>query len=123
MILVDDTLCTGCKRCEKACPNSAIRVNPVSKKAEINNNLCSECGMCIEECPKNALSFPSQQNSNIHNSDDYRPYAKGNIYAEVSNRNIPSHLQTPAFGKRGGSGMGRHQGKGHRRGWFHKKGK
>ncbi len=60
--------CTGCQKCEIACPNGSIeiiwdrKVNPKTgkKKKQIDKHiyhlgLCTMCGLCIEACPTDAI--------------------------------------------------------------------
>jgi len=51
---IDEALCTGCGRCKKACPTSAITG---SKKEHhtINLDACIKCGACFEVCKFKAV--------------------------------------------------------------------
>lgn len=71
---VDITKCTGCRKCEQACPKKVIEVLPASKMVlvachskdkggETKKNCdvgCIACGICVKVCPFDA---PSVQNS------------------------------------------------------------
>ena len=56
---VDEDLCIGCGRCEKACQFNAAKVAlydgplPVSR---VNEALCKGCGACTVACPTGAIS-------------------------------------------------------------------
>lgn len=71
---VDITKCTGCRKCEQACPKKVIEVLPASKMVlvtchsrdkggETKKNCdvgCIACGICVKVCPFDA---PSVQNN------------------------------------------------------------
>ena len=45
--------CIGCKKCEKACPESAIAVT--DNLAKIDYTKCTGCGLCVAGCPTGCL--------------------------------------------------------------------
>ena len=45
--------CIGCKKCERTCSQSAIRVE--ESLAHIDPEKCTGCGACIEACPRNII--------------------------------------------------------------------
>jgi len=47
--------CVGCGTCEKTCPDGAIKVNPKTKKAEIDYDYCKGCLICMNVCPVKAI--------------------------------------------------------------------
>jgi len=57
--------CTGCKVCEKACPNKSIYIlsqKGISKRIELRNFIwrldsCTFCNACVLACPFDALIF------------------------------------------------------------------
>lgn len=64
-LLYNENLCSGCRRCESACPHQAHSFP--QGKHKINRNLCTQCGACIESCPAStkgvkgsALHLPTQ---------------------------------------------------------------
>jgi len=72
--VVDITKCTGCRKCEQACPKKVIEVLPASKMVLVSCHSrdkggdtkkhcdvgCIACGICVKVCPFDA---PSVQNS------------------------------------------------------------
>jgi len=62
---VDETICSGCAVCTRACPYEAI--DRVTKfvdgeertVAQVNKNLCMHCGVCVAACPSGAMSLES----------------------------------------------------------------
>lgn len=68
--------CTGCQKCELACPNGSIEIiwdraiDPETgkkvKKIEkhvYHLSMCAMCGLCVEACPTDAIKW-SQNFSN-----------------------------------------------------------
>lgn len=57
---VDEDLCTGCMRCVKVCPYSAIvQTGPVNEgKVRILEAVCMGCGNCAAECNFDAIDMP-----------------------------------------------------------------
>ena len=54
--LVDEKLCTGCKRCVRICPHNAIMMNE-REKAEVSDERCAGCSLCWYECPEDAIKL------------------------------------------------------------------
>lgn len=60
IITVDESRCTGCGRCVKACLTGALQmVNGKSKL--VDERLCDGFGSCISACPYNALRLESRE--------------------------------------------------------------
>ncbi|MGI6224676.1 MAG: NuoI/complex I 23 kDa subunit family protein [Peptococcales bacterium] len=65
---LDVSQCIACGLCERACPNSAIKLttekNEENKKQlagyELNRSYCLYCGLCVEACPKKCLRFTKE---------------------------------------------------------------
>ncbi|MFY9380923.1 MAG: RnfABCDGE type electron transport complex subunit B [Eubacteriales bacterium] len=47
--------CIACRRCEKACPTDAIKVE--DNLAVINYELCTGCGECARVCPTGCIEY------------------------------------------------------------------
>ncbi|MFZ7104535.1 MAG: NuoI/complex I 23 kDa subunit family protein [Peptococcaceae bacterium] len=62
---LDKNECIACGLCERACPNSAIKLTSVKNEEnkkqlatyELNQSYCLFCGLCVEACPKKCLRF------------------------------------------------------------------
>ena len=52
---VDHDICAGCGMCEQICAYEAVKVDPVIKKAVVNEALCEGCGACQATCPSGAI--------------------------------------------------------------------
>jgi len=107
--VVDITKCTGCRKCEQACPKKVIEVLPASKMVLVachsrdkggdtkkNCDLgCIGCGMCVKVCPFDA---PSVQN-NFSRIDVNKCRVCGLCVAKCPTKAIADHLpvRTKAF--------------------------
>ncbi|HPB81891.1 MAG TPA: 4Fe-4S binding protein [Spirochaetota bacterium] len=73
-VTINNDLCTGCGRCERACLAGAIMIDETIDKAVVNPALCSECGVCVNECKRGALSFeyavPSPRAAAVEDNPD-----------------------------------------------------
>jgi heterodisulfide reductase subunit A-like polyferredoxin len=60
-VVVDESRCRGCGRCQQACPYQAVsfRANSIGGwTAVVDEALCKGCGNCISACPSNAADSP-----------------------------------------------------------------
>lgn len=44
--------CLGLGDCEVSCEFDAIKVNPLTKLPEVDEDKCTSCGACVKACPK-----------------------------------------------------------------------
>ena len=51
---VDESLCIGCKACDRICAHGAPAF--IENKAKIDHDKCVGCGRCLAVCPKDAIS-------------------------------------------------------------------
>jgi heterodisulfide reductase subunit A len=54
--IVNSELCISCGRCEKNCPNGAIKID-IDKGAVIDEINCEGCGICASCCPTQAIEI------------------------------------------------------------------
>lgn len=59
---IDDSLCTGCTRCFKACPTDAI-VGANLQIHVVMNRACTGCAKCRDACPENCISLQGEPES------------------------------------------------------------
>ncbi|WP_316636677.1 RnfABCDGE type electron transport complex subunit B [uncultured Ruminococcus sp.] len=50
-----DIGCIGCKKCEKACEQGAVKVTDFC--AYVTPALCTNCGACVDACPQHCITF------------------------------------------------------------------
>ena len=71
--------CTGCQKCEIACPNGSIeiiwdrQIDPETgkKKKLIDQHIyhlgmCTMCGLCIEACPTDAILWAQNYENSVY---------------------------------------------------------
>jgi MinD superfamily P-loop ATPase len=63
--VVDQTKCTGCKKCVEFCQFNALAY--VGGKLKIFNELCHSCGGCTLLCPEKALKEVNRKIGKVYN--------------------------------------------------------
>jgi len=53
---IDDSLCTGCTKCYKACPTDAI-VGATKQIHAVISKACTGCSKCKDVCPEDCISL------------------------------------------------------------------
>ncbi|MEE2730235.1 MAG: RnfABCDGE type electron transport complex subunit B [Pseudomonadota bacterium] len=53
---IDETLCTGCTKCYKACPTDAI-VGATRQIHAVISKACTGCSKCKDVCPEDCISL------------------------------------------------------------------
>ena len=77
--VVDESLCTGCGLCAKACPVTAIAMEQAdtpsegrkAKKIAAVGNFCLGCGVCALKCPTGALKLHPRPSRVYHPEDSF----------------------------------------------------
>ena len=59
--VIDETICRGCRRCQKECANNGLVFNEEKKKMTVDLSNCVGCGRCLGACNFDAIDF--QQNN------------------------------------------------------------
>ena len=54
--VINEALCTGCTRCNKACPTDAI-VGATKQLHVVYADACTGCKQCIDTCPEDCISL------------------------------------------------------------------
>ncbi|WP_221073695.1 RnfABCDGE type electron transport complex subunit B [Agarivorans aestuarii] len=57
---IDESQCSGCTRCFKACPFDAI-VGASKQMHTVISQVCTGCRLCEKACPQGCLSMQAQQ--------------------------------------------------------------
>ncbi len=64
-ILVDKKKCTGCGKCEEACPKGGV-IWSIDRKTDIakasNLEYCHQCTICAGKCPEGAIKIVRDDN-------------------------------------------------------------
>lgn len=71
--------CTGCQKCEIACPNGSIEIiwdriidEETGKKKKIIDKhiyhfgMCTQCSLCVDACPSNAIEWAQNFENSVY---------------------------------------------------------
>jgi heterodisulfide reductase subunit A len=67
---VDVDVCAGCGSCEEICAYQAVEVDPVTKKAKVNELVCEGCGACAATCPSGAIQHKNYRKRQVFDMID-----------------------------------------------------
>ncbi len=54
---IDESLCRGCKRCQRECANNGLVFDVMKRKMHVEIARCAGCGRCLGACNFDAISF------------------------------------------------------------------
>ncbi len=63
---VDIDVCAGCGSCEEICAYQAVEVDPITKKASVNELVCEGCGACAATCPSGAIQHKNYKKRQVY---------------------------------------------------------
>lgn len=70
---INDETCTGCSRCARACPISALSTSSAQQKetksrqdVSVDTAICLGCGVCALKCPNGSLRLAKREQRIIH---------------------------------------------------------
>jgi heterodisulfide reductase subunit A len=70
VVFVDVDVCAGCGSCEEICAYQAVEVDPVTKKAKVNELVCEGCGACAATCPSGAIQHKNYRKRQVFDMID-----------------------------------------------------
>lgn len=98
----DESVCTGCGECARACRYNAIAV--IKDKVLIFNELCHACGVCCYVCPEKALKEERVEVGRIQAAPNNLPFFFahgilniGEVMAPAVFRSVKKHISRSAI--------------------------
>ena len=64
---IDESICRGCKACQKLCANGGLVFDAAKKKMTVNYDSCVGCGRCLGACNFDAIDFLQSNASKMLN--------------------------------------------------------
>ncbi|MDO5445288.1 MAG: DUF362 domain-containing protein [Eubacteriales bacterium] len=55
--IIDESICRGCRRCQRECANNGLVFNEEKKKMTVDLDNCVGCGRCLGACNFDAIDF------------------------------------------------------------------
>ncbi len=89
-IEIDESLCSGCVVCMKACPTKAIRV--INHQVARIEGVCIDCGECIRVCPKGAVKAIVTESDDLKEGRFSVVDASTAIYAQFGEDIMPNDI-------------------------------
>lgn len=54
---IEESLCRGCRKCQKECANNGLEFDETTKKMSVNQDNCVGCARCLGACNFDAIAF------------------------------------------------------------------
>lgn len=64
---IEESLCRGCRKCQRECANNGMIFNPETKKMSVNQTNCMGCGRCLGACNFDAIAFDEDDANKLLN--------------------------------------------------------
>lgn len=64
---IEESLCRGCRKCQKECANNGLVFDAAMKKMSVNQESCVGCGRCLGACNFDAIVFDNDDANELLN--------------------------------------------------------
>lgn len=64
---IDESLCRGCRKCQRECANNGMVFHPETKKMSVDQTNCMGCGRCLGACNFDAIAFDEDDANKLLN--------------------------------------------------------
>ncbi|MDO5407147.1 MAG: DUF362 domain-containing protein [Eubacteriales bacterium] len=64
---IEESLCRGCRKCQKECANEGLVFNADTRKMSVNPDNCVGCGRCLGACNFDAIEFNNDDANELLN--------------------------------------------------------
>lgn len=64
---VEESLCRGCRRCQRECANEGLVFDEAKKKMTVDQEHCLGCGRCLGACNFDAIAFDNDAANTVLN--------------------------------------------------------